>query len=809
MDRYFLGAFGNGKYVRPQFEILKDNSLSMVDDIRRDIFPNGGTITLYHFNDNDINGIKNRLFKFRIDLNRDISPVYDIYSDNSNKFQIEPENIVDCGHEEIIEIIDTEYSVEEVLNDKNKRKFKLDHKPNQLILFKHDQKCFGPFECISAFEDPYYNVNVFINSNVVNIYNYSELLPIVYDAYFSIRRSDQMSFIYNLSKLNEHEPQQQIEYFDNEELAEYLQSLLRNSETIENVSNIRNDFLKIANGFSEEGVIDDKKIEHLSRILQTAEDLSDCKVKITDEYFKHNPNAARDKEKYLQDHEELLYDLARSDTRFDDVKQELSEQLSGLENEREQVNALLLESRQKLDDQQAELEKLKDQAVSEKKQELDELILSKKNELENLNREIEKAEQEKKDAINSRDVFKKEVDNLTNERFSIMSDINNRIVEWAAENRSSSMIKLLVSQLEMPEADQKAIQPEEYIIAEELQPEEIASILCSKLKDAGRAVTLDDAYNYLISVVQNYITVFAGEPGTGKTSVCKLIAKALGLYDKRFSCVQVERGWTSSRDLVGYYNPLTKAIEKTQPEFSACMERLDFENRNDSVRAPYFVLLDEANLSPIEFYWSTFNYYCDAPKNQKVEFANGKKYEFGEELKFLATINYDQTTTNLSPRFLDRAWVISMNPVAVDSINLIDDEEIENNKTVVSLKNLQSAFGREAFSDKKLNQVTNGRINELIRKMNEGGHRISPRSRKAVICYYLAAEEYMSSKEAALDFAVSQKILPCINGNSREYGEFLNSLLGMCGDFQLSRSAEIISRIIAGSEHDFYGFFSI
>ena len=241
------------------------------------------------------------------------------------------------------------------------------------------------------------------------------------------------------------------------------------------------------------------------------------------------------------------------------------------------------------------------------------------------------------------------------------------------------------------------------------------------------------------------------------------------------------------------------------------MKKLNEENANDIVEAPYFVLLDEANLSPIEFYWSNFNYYCDDPTHQVVSYSNGEKYEFGSELKFLATINYDQTTADLSPRFLDRAWVISMNPVSVDAIvtGLADDSIVKNNSEVISLKVLNDIFDWHNVKDKKMNQITKNRLDRIIDKMKEGRHTISARSIHLISHYYLVAEMFMSSKEVALDYAISQKILPCINGNGKQYKEFLNGLMTICKENQLNRSASIVSKILEKSEHEFYSFFSL
>ena len=308
-----------------------------------------------------------------------------------------------------------------------------------------------------------------------------------------------------------------------------------------------------------------------------------------------------------------------------------------------------------------------------------------------------------------RDTWKRACESAQDDYKKATNNLNAMIVEWAANNRNTEIVKLLVSQLEMP--DEIETKEEKVIeianLSDDLSAEQVVSILLKKMNEAGRNINKDDAYNYLISVFQNYITVFAGEPGTGKTSLCKLLAKSLGLYDNRFAEILVERGWTSSKDLIGYYNPLTKEIEETQPAFSNCMKQLTRENRENAVKAPYFVLLDEANLSPIEYYWSHFNYFADDPNKQRITYSDGTVYSFGSELRFLATINYDQTTADLSPRFLDRAWVISMGAVPIDAIvsSLTNDTMVSNGDEVISLEVLYRLFDWKNVKDKKMNQL--------------------------------------------------------------------------------------------------------
>lgn len=819
MYQYYLGAFGNRSFIRPQYEILSDGSLREVGDDRWTEFPNGGTVSLSNSYEGDTDEIRNRLLRFRIDFRSDFHPNFDQYNSNSNKYLISMNDIDDFDREEIIEIIEIDYPINEFLNDNAKREIRIKHKPNKLILLSYEQDCYGPFEfMISDIEDSYgdeafYTLKIFVNSGIINRYRMFDLDRIIMDGNYSIRRNDRMQFIYNMERLHEIEPTEQIDYIDNEELANFFKNLLDKSGGIENLAELREQFMQIADSFSESGQMSDFRVKKICELLQTSVELSEYKVRLMEEYFRNNPNSVADKEEYLRTHSELLDEIARQDVQYDARIQAFTTELKEVEVKRDNIAQEIIDGQIRLDEQKQELEKLGEQAIAQRQQELEDLLADKKKELRETETAIAKAKSDRDQMESDRDTWKRACESAQDDYEKATNNLNTMIVEWAANNRNTEIVKLLVSQLEMP--DDMDVKEEKVLeitnLCDDLSAEQVVSILLKKMNEAGRSINKDDAYNYLISVFQNYITVFAGEPGTGKTSLCKLLAKSLGLYDDRFAEILVERGWTSSKDLIGYYNPLTKDIEETQPAFSNCMKQLTRENAENVVKAPYFVLLDEANLSPIEYYWSHFNFFADDPSKQKITYSDGTEYSFGTELRFLATINYDQTTADLSPRFLDRAWVISMSSVPVDSIvsSLSDDTMVSNGGEVISLDVLNKLFDWKNVKDKKMNQITKTRLDRIIDKMKEGNHTISPRSIHAIMHYYLVAEGYMSSKEVALDFAISQKILPCINGNGKQYGEFLKDLMNICKENQLNKSANIIAKIIERSEHEFYGFFSL
>lgn len=102
--------------------------------------------------------------------------------------------------------------------------------------------------------------------------------------------------------------------------------------------------------------------------------------------------------------------------------------------------------------------------------------------------------------------------------------------------------------------------------------------------------------NYLTLIRSNDLIVLAGDSGSGKTNLVQSFAKAVGGVSK---IIPVKPNWTSSEDLLGYYNPLEKKYLAT-PFLDALIEA----QQNPEV--PYFICLDEMNLARVEYYFADF-----------------------------------------------------------------------------------------------------------------------------------------------------------------------------------------------------------
>ena len=185
-------------------------------------------------------------------------------------------------------------------------------------------------------------------------------------------------------------------------------------------------------------------------------------------------------------------------------------------------------------------------------------------------------------------------------------------------------------------------------------------------------------------------------------------------------------------------------------------------------------------------------------------------------MRFIATINYDHTTEILSPRFLDRAWIVTIDEV--NSLDLLGDsadmQEVPNADDMISYNSLISLFtvNGSSFKNKQMSPFAKEILNSIIERFRNIGHIVSPRSLIAIRNYCIVAEKYMEGeKQNAVDYALAQKLLPQIDGNGKNYLDFLEDIASICQEYQLTKSQKIISNIIENGkrEHNYFNYFNM
>lgn len=344
-----------------------------------------------------------------------------------------------------------------------------------------------------------------------------------------------------------------------------------------------------------------------------------------------------------------------------------------------------------------------------------------------------------------------------------------------------------------------------------LNKEQLIDYIVTTIKKARPKYDYNTIINIATCCTQGFLTVFSGAPGCGKTSICNIFARVLGLRDygdinpklkgiSRFIPVSVERGWTSKRDFVGYFNPLTKTFEENNRDVFNGLKLLNEEKNSNSSKYPFFILLDEANLSPMEYYWADFMNVCDDRDDSSfINLGNDNVFYIPETLHFLATINNDHTTETLSPRLIDRAWVITLpkNNSYIKNDVILDDE-IQH----ISWTNLKSVF-LNIDSKMDYDREAAGVLEGLKEKLSKQSIYLSPRVNMAMIDYWRVASVLMKEDEygnhptiIALDYAISQKVLPKIIGSGENFGDWLKDLKDYCSGKNLMRSAEILEGMI-------------
>ena len=198
----------------------------------------------------------------------------------------------------------------------------------------------------------------------------------------------------------------------------------------------------------------------------------------------------------------------------------------------------------------------------------------------------------------------------------------------------------------------------------------------------------------------------------------------------------VRPDWRDTKALLGYYNPITGKYERT-PLLDFILKAIDDYNKNKNNASPYFIILDEMNLSHVEYYFADFlsvlesgrdeNYWTketiklhniDKNESESIDKKEdtGKKEEtipIPKEIKLppnlyiIGSVNIDETTYMFSPKVLDRAFTIEFRDVNFDSYNPFEIDKEKAKSIGKSIRNilLEDLRNKKNDEDKKNDQA--------------------------------------------------------------------------------------------------------
>lgn len=310
----------------------------------------------------------------------------------------------------------------------------------------------------------------------------------------------------------------------------------------------------------------------------------------------------------------------------------------------------------------------------------------------------------------------------------------------------------------------------------------------------------------------NQLIVLSGQPGTGKTSLVEGFCNAISA---KLTIISVQPNWTDNQDLLGFFNP----IEGTYISTTFLDAIIEAENNPEQL---HIICLDEMNLAHVEYYFSEFlsklqsedkkitlysEYLYNEARSEvleKIEFliekseANNYKTEekinllkfidfeeynklkkkwnslnryryeikIPDNIRFVGTINKDETTKNLSPKVIDRSYIIEIDNCSKDLVTKMSNPTARERKKYnenLYIKpnefNINNINISQELKDKldsiinilvKLDITLSNRINNQIKELN-------------------GAEIFNESE--IFDVIVATKILPKINNEIDNYDE--------------------------------------
>lgn len=309
------------------------------------------------------------------------------------------------------------------------------------------------------------------------------------------------------------------------------------------------------------------------------------------------------------------------------------------------------------------------------------------------------------------------------------------------------------------------------------------SKICNAIANTGLIYDNNLIKRYLCALLTKPFVILSGLAGSGKTQLALAVAHALCEdIDNQLCFVAVGADWTNREPLLGYPNAL-KADEYVRPENGA----LDIIIRaSQDSNHPYFLVLDEMNLSYVERYFADFLSAMESHTDIALWTGEGgdvpHSVKLPSNLFIIGTINVDETTYMFSPKVLDRASVIEFKIQPSEmSFYLNNSKPVDIKKANGAAASMANEFlSRAANKNLKKEANTIETLMKFFTELKAVNAEFGYRSASEIFRYLSHADYLGMTANEAIDSAIVQKLLPKVHGSKKHVGPTLSKLWNLC-----------------------------
>ncbi len=303
------------------------------------------------------------------------------------------------------------------------------------------------------------------------------------------------------------------------------------------------------------------------------------------------------------------------------------------------------------------------------------------------------------------------------------------------------------------------------------------------------------------SLLTKPFVILTGLSGSGKTKLAQAFAMWLCADKTQYKIVPVGADWTNREPLLGFPNGLDAETYVT-PD-SGALELIINASKEENQDKPYFLILDEMNLSHVERYFADFLSVMESNENVKLYSGAERISSDGtiipteiawpKNLFIVGTVNIDETTYMFSPKVLDRANVIEFRVAEKEMEDYLQNYQPLNMDALKAQGASMAADFVHKAIDKSLVTPDTDLINKALlaffTELKKSGAEFGYRSASEILRFAAVAStiEPNWKPEEIIDAAIMQKLLPKVHGSRNK----LSKILPVLGSFCLKNAEKV------------------